>query len=342
MNAITEDVKIHPFGDIELSSGVILKNAFIAYQTYGKLNKSRDNCIVFPTYFTGTHYSYETIIGPGKTLDTNEWFVVIPNLFGNGLSISPSNASPDQRGPNFPTCTVYDNVKYQHRLIVEVLNVREIALALGWSMGAIQAYQWAVCYPDLVKRLLPICGAAKCSPHNRVFIDGLMACLQADPLYALADPDRPPVGGLKAFARVYAGWAFSQTYFRGGHFRASGFEDIEALFLAWERDHLAWDAYDLNTKLATWRAADASLFQEESYAADLEAALGRIKAKTIVMPCDHDLYFTLEDNAHECALVPGATLMPIKSVFGHCAGAPGRYPAESAFMARTIAQLLAS
>ena len=339
------DYETFSLGDLALSSGAVLRQAFIAYKTYGRLNEKRNNCILFPTYFTGTHRSNEAIIGPGKALDTDRWFVVVPNLIGNGVSVSPSNASVEQRGPNFPTCSIHDNVRFQHQLITEHLQVREIALALGWSMGALQVYHWAVCYPDLIKNLLPICGSARCAPHNQVFIDGLMACLRADPLYTAADPARPPVNGLKAFGRVYAGWAFSQRYFREGRYRESGFDHIEDLLLAWEDDHLAWDAYDLAAKLATWRSADPSLFagpvsQDGDHVDALADALGRIKARTVVMPCDHDLYFTLEDNAFECGLIPGAMLKPIHSNLGHCAGAPGRFHSESVFVANTIADLL--
>jgi homoserine O-acetyltransferase len=167
--------QVFALGDVALTSGGTLLDARLAYQTYGTLNAAGDNCVVFPTYYTGTHDSNARMIGPGRALDPARWFIVVPNLFGNGLSSSPSNASAAQRGADFPRCSILDNVRCQHRLLMEHLGVKRVALALGWSMGAVQAYQWAVSYPQEVAGLLPFCGAARCSPHNAVFLAGLRA-----------------------------------------------------------------------------------------------------------------------------------------------------------------------
>ena len=323
-------------GDVALECGGVLRDAQLAYRTWGQLNDRADNCVVFPTYFTGNHDSNARLIGAGRALDPDRWFIVVPNLFGNGRSTSPSNAAPGQRGADFPLVTVRDNVRCQHRLLVDTLGVRAIALALGWSMGALQAYQWAVSYPGLVKALLPICGAARCAPHNAVFLEGLRACLRADADWQGGRYTVPPVGGLKAFGRVYAGWAYSQKFYREHRYRDLGFDSVEALLRFWEDDHLAWDPNDLVAKLATWEAADPGRGVEGG----LGAVLGQIQARTLVMPGDRDLYFTLEDNAAEAALVPGAELRPLASVYGHCAGAPGRFPEETAFIERAIRELL--
>ena len=340
------DYLIFAAGDVALESGATLRNARVAYQTYGTLSAARDNCVVFPTYFTGTHRANARMIGPGKALDPARWFIVVPNLFGNGLSSSPqlvdapAHGLPEgtQCGADFPVCTIADNVGCQHRLVFEHLGVRNVALATGWSMGALQAYQWAVTYPDVVSALLPFCGAARCSPHNGVFIDGVLAALQADPVYAGGHYTRPPIAGLKAFGRVYAGWAYSQGFFREHRYRELGCPTIEDFLIAWENEHLGWDANNLVTKLATWKSADCSAGQ--TFAGNLARALGSIRARTIVMPCDRDLYFTLEDNANEASMIPGAELRPLVSVYGHCAGAPGRFPAAMQSVDAAMRELL--
>ena len=332
------DCAVLALGDVPLDSGEILRDARLAYRTYGEPNAARDNCIVFPTYYTGSHDSNARMIGPGRALDPTRWFIVVPNLFGNGVSTSPSNAAPGQRGADFPHVTVADNVRCQHRLVREHLGVARVALATGWSMGALQAYQWAVDYPDYVARLLPFCGAARCSPHNRVFIEGVRAALRADPVYADGRYTHKPVAGLKAFGRVYAGWAYSQSFFREGLYRTLGLASIDEFLLAWEDEHLVWDANDLMAKLWTWEHADVSAAPR--YAGNLRAALGSIRARTIVMPGDQDLYFTLQDNREEAALIPRAELRPLHSPYGHCAGAPGRFPAETAFIEQALRDLL--
>ena len=101
----------------------------------------------------------------------------------------------------------------------------------------------------------------------------------ADAAFAGGDYTSPPEAGLKAFGRVYAGWAYSQTFYRERLHREIGFETWEELLLDWERDHLAWDANDLLAKLRTWQHGDISA--NERYQGDFERALGAIRA-----PCD--------------------------------------------------------
>ncbi len=348
LTSLGRDYTVFELGDVALDSGATLRKARLAYQTYGRLNAARDNCVVFPTYYSGTHRSNARMIGEGRALDPAHWFIVVPNLFGNGLSSSPqlvdapAHGLPEgtQCGADFPVCSIADNVRCQHRLVFEHLGVRKVALVTGWSMGAVQAYQWAVSYPDVVSALLPFCGAARCSPHNAVFIEGVLAALRADPVYAGGHYTQPPVEGLKAFGRVYAGWAYSQGFFREHRYRELGYATIEDFLIAWEDEHLAWDANNLVTKLATWKSADCSA--GERFNGDLARALGSIRARTIVMPCDRDLYFTLEDNALEAGMIPGAELRPLTSVYGHCAGAPGRFADEMAFVDHALRELLAS
>lgn len=318
-----DDCEVFALGDVALQEGGELKNAQLAFRTWGKLNAARDNCIVFPTYYTGNHNSNARMIGPDHALDPDQWFIVVPNQFGNGVSTSPSNADAANSGPNFPHVTVLDNVRCQYRLVHDHLGVDRIALVTGWSLGALQGYQWAVAYPEYVQRLLPFCGAARCSPHNFVFLEGVKAALLADPSFAGGTYTTPPRAGLRAFGRVYAGWAYSQTFFRQALYRRLGFETLDQFLQWWEQDHEAWDANDLLAMLWTWQHADPSA--NEVHQGHFESAMRSIRAKTVVMPCTQDLYFTLIDNEQECALIPGARLQAIDSPFGHCALAPGRF-----------------
>ena len=89
-------------GDFLLENGQVLVDAKVAYNKYGELNSERSNAIVFPTWFVGSNKDSEWLIGPGRALDTDEYCVIVPHMFGNSVSTSPSNASDQQRGPNFP------------------------------------------------------------------------------------------------------------------------------------------------------------------------------------------------------------------------------------------------
>jgi len=332
------DYELFELGDIALQSGQVLPAAKLAYKTLGRLNAAGDNAILIPSYYTGTHRSNEGYVAASRVLDTERHFIVLTNLFGNALSSSPSNTPAPFDGPRFPRVTLHDNVACQHRLLTEVLGVERLALVMGWSMGAMQSYQWAAQYPDMVEAILPFCGSAKCAPHNYVFLDGVRAALEADGNWNGGDWRAQPAEGLKAFARVYAGWAFSQTFYRDGLYRQLGFETIEALMLDWEADHLSWNGNDLLAKLRTWQCGDIS--DNELYRGDFARALGAIRARAIVVPCRTDLYFTPEDNALEVARMANAELRVFDSAFGHCVASPGVHKDFMAFIDAAVEELL--
>jgi homoserine O-acetyltransferase/O-succinyltransferase len=334
---LTAFVGTFELGDLPLQSGAVLESARLVYATFGGLNAARDNVVLFPTYYTGTHADNARIIGAGRALDPDRVFVVVPNLFGNGVSSSPSN-HPTQRAAHFPNVTLYDNVLCHRRLLLEQWGIERIALALGWSMGAQQAYHYAALFPDRVRSLLAVCGSAKTAPHNWVFLEGVKAALQADPEFRAGCYERPPESGLAAFGRVYAGWAYGQAFFRDGLYRALGYATPAALLDAWADDHRARDANDLLAMLWSWQRADIS--DNARYCGDLAGALRSIEARTILMPASTDLYFPPGDSALEVAQLPDAELRVLASDWGHTAGGPGRNPPDTAFIERAIVDLL--
>jgi homoserine O-acetyltransferase len=316
------DYELFELGNVELLSGVVLPDAKLAYKTWGTLAADGGNVVVLPTFYTGSHRRSAGYTGAGRAIDPARHFIVSPNLLGNGLSSSPSNTPPPFDGPRFPGVTLYDNVAFQHRLLTEALGVERIALVAGWSMAGCQSYQWAAQYPDMVDAILPFCASAKTSPHNFVFLDGVRVALQADCAWNGGDYTKQPEVGLRAFGRIYAGWAFSQTWYREALYRELGHETVEDLLVAWEEDHVKnWDANDLLTKIWSWQQGDISA--NPIYDGDIERALGAIRARAILMPCTTDLYFPPEDNAIEARFMPNAELRPFDSPWGHAVASPG-------------------
>ena len=336
---MAEDHRVFELGDAKLQSGETLAGAQLSYQVYGELNDAKDNAVLLPTFYTGSHQRNEGYFGPGRALDPARHFIVSVNLMGNGISSSPSNSPPPSDGPRFPKVTLYDNVAFQQRLLSEALGVEQLALVAGWSMAGCQSYQWAAQFPDRVKAILPFCASAKTSPHNIVFLEGVKAALQADGDFKDGAYETPPKRGLMAFGRVYAGWAFSQTFYREGYFKKKGFETFEELLQDWEQDHLDWDANDLLAKLWAWQQGDISA--NDLYRGDFPKALGAIQARAIVMPCTQDLYFPPEDNAIEVGQMTRAELRPFDSPWGHCVASPGNEPAFERFLDEAISELLA-
>jgi homoserine O-acetyltransferase len=330
--------KTYEIADFELQSGVVLPCAHLVYKTYGELNSAKDNVVVLPTFYTGSHCRNEGFFGAGRAIDPARHFIVSINLFGNGLSSSPSNTPAPFNAASFPDITLFDNIKAQHQLLTEVLDVNKIALVAGWSMAGCQAYQWAAQYPDIVEAILPFCASAKTAEHNIVFLAGVKAALQADAQYNNGHYQTPPIKGLKAFGRIYAGWAFSQTFYREQMYKLKGFDSAEDLMLDWEQDHLDWDANDLLCKLRTWQQGDIS--QQAAYGGDFSSALNAIKAKTIVIVCDNDLYFRSEDNVIEVEQMTNAELRIYQSPWGHCVASPGNDPLFERFLDQSISELL--
>ena len=321
--------------DFETQAGARL-DLRLAYRTIGHLNDARDNVVVVTTSYAAQDDEAEQIVGAPNGVDLDRYCVVLINMIGNGASSSPSNTAAPFDGPRFPLVSVHDNVKAQRQLI-DHLGVTRVRLAAGYSMGGLQAFEWGAQHADIVDAVLPICGAARVSPHDRLFLDGAKAALQADAAFAGGDYSEPPDVGLRAFARVYAGWAMSQAFYRNGLYQTLGLADVESTVAFMHNYFARRDANDLLAMLATWQHADIS--RNPIYGGDFERALGATTARTIVMPSTTDLYFTVADSAIKVTHLANAELRPIESDFGHVAGS-GLVPEGKVMIDQAINELL--
>ena len=328
-------------GELRLQMGATLRDAKLAYKTYGELNADTSNAIVYPTWYSGRHWENEWLIGDGMALDPAEYFIIVPNMLGNGLSSSPSNTPPPYDRARFPKITVLDNVTVQHRLVTEHFGIETLPLVTGWSMGAGQTYQWAVSHPDMVQRACPFCGSSKTSEHNIVFLEGVKAALTADDAFRGGWYDEQPAKGLRAAARVYAGWGFSQAFYWDRVYTGLGYSDLEDFLVAfWEGFFLDdRDANNLLTMLWTWQNGDIG--RTPGFDGDHVKALGSIKARTIALPAEKDLYFPPEDEEYAVSHMPNAELRVIPGVWGHFAGG-GANPEDIAYIDRVLKELLAT
>jgi homoserine O-acetyltransferase len=258
------------------------------------------------------------------------------------LSSSPSNTPEPYNGPRFPQVTACDNERAQHRLVTEKFGTRNVKLVTGWSMGALQTFHWGALYPDIVERILPFCGSAKCSRHNFVFLEGVKAALTADAGWNEGWYQEKPNKGLRAVGRVYAGWGFSQAFYREQlDLERLGYSSLEDFLVAfWEGFFLPKDANNLLTMLWTWQHGDIS--DNEIYKGDFKKALAAIKPKAYVMPGQTDLYFPPEDSQIEVANMPNAKCIPVPSIWDHFAGGPGTNPDDVKFLDAKLKELLAN
>lgn len=336
---MTTELKVFEAGDVVLQSGQTLKGARIVYTTYGTLAADKANVIVYPTSYGAQHTDIEWLIASGRILDPSKYFIVIPNMFGNGLSTSPSHTAPPLDRGAYPGVTTYDNVLVQRRMLREVFGVERVKMVYGWSMGGQQAYHWAALFPQAVERVCILCSSARTSEHNKVFLEGVRGALTADAAFVDGWFQRPPTRGLRAMGRVYAGWAISQTWYRERIYLTLGFTSLEEyLVRAWEDTYLKKDANNLLAQLWTWQHSDIAA--NDRFRGDLDAALNAITCPALVMPGDHDLYFQVDDNQIEVARMPNARFLPIPSVWGHRAGNPWQNPADERFVASAVNEFL--
>jgi homoserine O-acetyltransferase len=332
------DYEIFELGDLVLQRGMTLPDAKLAYKTYGTLASDRSNAVLCPTPFGAQHYDAEWLTGPGRILDTDRWFIVITNMFGNGLSSSPSNMPEPFGFGRYPEFTHWDNVHAQKRLLEETFGIERLAMVYGWSMGAQQALHWGALFPDRVERICAVCGSARTSPHNKVFLEGVRAALTGDPAWRDGYFTERPVRGLRAMGRVYAGWALSQAFYRERLYEKLGYASLEDyLVRAWEGNYLRRDGDNLLAMLGVWMRSDIA--DNEIFKGDLDAALGAISARAIVMPSMTDLYFPPEDSEAETARMPNAEFRPIHSIWGHRAGSPTDNEEDYAFLRDAVRSL---
>jgi homoserine O-acetyltransferase len=328
---------VFDLGEFPLQSGAVLPGARLSWSAHGTLSPARDNVILYPTSYGAQHAGLAWAIGPDSLFDPARWFILTPDMFGNGLSSSPSNT------PDYPDLvTAADNQRAQARLLREVFGVGRLAAVYGFSMGAQQAYHWAALAPEAVERAIIVCGTARTSPHNQVFLAALMAILEAAPEYrGHGRFSAEPRAARRAFTRCYAGWAMSQAWYRAGlHLSSTGARSLDDFLDHHWEPGFALGAADLLAQLRTWYASDISA--NETFGGDLATALAAIRARVLLLPSETDLYFPPADNAAELPFLKDAALRVIPSIWGHLAGAPSDLPAEHAYLRGAVREWLAA
>ena len=314
---------MHRIGAFDLEDGGRIPDLELAYATYGELNEAKDNAICIPTWFSGTHQTWElAYIGPGRALDPERYFIVVINQIGNGLSTSPHNAPDPISMSAFPNVRIGDDVRAQRQLLQDRFGIDQLALVVGGSMGAQQTYEWAVRYPDQVLRAAPIAGTAQNTPHDFLFTQTLMDAITSDPGFAGGEyaSNLDVQAGLRRHAMIWSIMGLSTEFWKTEFWRGISLdgetyfttkEEFQAGFM--ETVFGAMDPNDLLSMAWKWQRGDVARLTD----GDLAAALGRITAKTFVMPIDEDMFFPVRDCAAEQSLIKGSELRVLPSIAGH-------------------------
>ena len=331
--------ELFELGDFELESGALLHDAKLAYSVHGVLDQDRSNAILFTVMFSGTSKNMQAYVGAGKALDPGKYCIIIVDQIGNGLSTSPNNCAGHQQMEKFPFVSIGDDVVAQHKLITEKFGVTELQLVTGWSMGAQQTYEWAIRYPDMVKRAAPIAGTAKCTPHNSLYVDVFSEALRSDPAYnqGAYSMSNECSAGLRRLAHIFALMGVCPEFYKQEAWRRLGFKTkLECLENFWEAWFKPMDANVLLAMARKWKNGDSSMHAN----GDLESALARIKAKVYVIAFERDMFVPPADCAYEQQLIKNSELKVIPTLMGHFAML-GLFEEDFATVDSLYAELLA-
>ncbi|MBR2665951.1 MAG: homoserine O-acetyltransferase [Methanobrevibacter sp.] len=181
---------------ITLDSGKTLEKVTVAYETYGELNKEKTNAILICHALTGDAHAagwhegdrkpgwWEIVIGPGKALDTEKFFIICSNVLGGCKGTTgPSSINPEtgkQYGLDFPVITIRDMVKVQKKL-VDSFGISQLYAIIGGSMGGMQVLDWMVTYPAMMKKAVPIATTGLSSPQQIAFNEVGRQAIFSDP-----------------------------------------------------------------------------------------------------------------------------------------------------------------
>ncbi|MBS4727456.1 alpha/beta fold hydrolase [Mycobacterium sp. SM1] len=316
------DYDLISVGALDLEDGGVIPDCQLAVATFGQLNAGKDNAILIPTWYSGTHQIWRDIyIGPDHALNPEQYFIVCVNQIGSGLSTSPHNAS----GANariamskFPNVRIGDNVVAQERLLRNHFGIDQLALVVGGSMGAQQTYEWAVRFPHKVRRAAPIAGTAQNTPGDFLIAQILREATQSDPGWAGGEytSNTDVFNGLVREAHIWAVVGLSTEFWKQEVWRGLGFETKETFLSGFLEPYFtAMDPNDLLTQSWAWQRGDVA----RHTGGDLAAALGRITAKTFVMPIDEDQLFPVRDCRAEQEMIKNSELRVIEDLLGHLA-----------------------
>ena len=309
---------------LALASGLTLNEYELVYETYGKLNAARDNAVLVCHALSGTHhlagyYSlddrkpgwWENIVGPGKVIDTNRFYVVgVNNLGGCHGSTGPKSTNPatgKPYGPDFPIVTVADWVTSQHRLS-EKLGIKQWAAVVGGSLGGMQVLQWAIDYPDSLRHAIVIAAAPKLTAQNIAFNEVARQAIRTDPSFHdghYYEHDTIPESGLR-IARMLGHLTYMSDDIMAEKFGRAlregtinfdyGVEFQVESYLRYQADSFV-GSFDANTYLLMTKALDY-FDPAAAVAGDLTAVLAKVSADFFVLSFTSDWRFSPQ-RSHE-------------------------------------------
>jgi homoserine O-acetyltransferase/O-succinyltransferase len=324
-------------GDLKLESGEAIKDFSISYVTHGTLNAKKSNAILMVTAISGNHHRLDFMIGPGKALDPEKYFIICTDAIGNGLTTSPSNSKAQPRMA-FSKFTIRDMVESQYRLLKEKFGIDHVVAVVGPSMGGMQALQWGVSHPDVMDALVAMVPLAKTPAWSVAVMEASRKAIMQDAAWKDGNYDAPPEKGVRLFRDIVALLAarspdMYQAQFKNGMDVLPWMEQQETALLKlfdandWIYQSWAYDRHDVGTT--------------PGFGGDTAKALASIKAKTLILTGTKDLLNPEIEPMETGKNIPNVKMMTISpgTVTGH-ASAGGFFPADVEFLNREVGAFL--
>lgn len=263
-------------GNLQLENKATINDCAIGYRTIGTLNADKSNAILFTTWHTGTSRDAAGMLASGALFDPTPWYIIVVDAMGNGVSCSPSN-SKTQPGPAFPQFSMRDMVASQHKLLTEKLGIQHVRAVMGYSMGGMQTFQWAVSYPGFMDVAIPIAGTPRLTASDMLFLRIVEKAVVDEPAYSGGRYAKNPA--LPMYNLLFA-MNFDSPAHRSAR---TAPKDFEKFF----RDSQASDpdAADANNSLWQIRAV---LGHDVAQGGKLEDAAGRAQARIVAINATQD------------------------------------------------------
>jgi len=328
--------QLYQIGDLKLESGEVIKDFAISYVTHGTLNAKKSNAILMVTAISGNHHRLDFLIGPGKALDTDKYFIVCTDAIGNGLTTSPSNSSA-QPHMKFPKFLIRDMVTSQKKLM-EHLGIDHVVAVIGPSMGGMQTLQWGVSHPAFMDALVALVPLARTPAWTVTVLEATRKAIMLDPAWQNGDYTAPPENGIRLWRDILNFLSARSPEVSRDQFP----NQLDVLPFLQAQETALIKAFDANDWIyQTWAYDRHDVGTTPGMNGDMVKALRAIKAKTLIMTGTKDLLnpeWEPQDAARYIRDVRVMTISP-GTVTGHAA-AGGAFPADVDYLNREIGQFL--
>jgi homoserine O-acetyltransferase len=329
--------QLYQEGDLKLESGEAIKDFSISYVTHGTLNAKKSNAILMVTAISGNHHRLDFMIGPGKALDPEKYFIICTDAISNGLTTSPSNSRAQPR-MSFPKFTIRDMVESQYRLLKEKFGIDHVVTVIGPSMGGMQVLQWGVSHPDFMDSLVAMVPLAKTPAWNVAVLAASRNAIMNDPAWKDGNYDAPPEKGIRLWRDIVTLLAARTPDMYAAQFK----NGIDVLPWMEAQETALIKAFDANDWIYQTLAYERhDLGTTPGFGGDTVKALASIKAKTLILTGTKDLLNPEFEPIEAGKSIVGARMMTISpgTVTGH-ASASGANPGDVEFLNREAGAFL--